>query len=60
MKLLEKAIYATLLFLGIYTLLSITLRVFAWTSIYASHLIGGIVGTVAGVLFFMYLLIKKH
>ena len=60
MKLLEKAIYATILFLGIYTLLSITLRVFAWTSIYTSHLIGGIASTVAGVLFFMYLLIKKH
>jgi hypothetical protein len=60
MKLLEKAIYATILFLGVYTLLSITLRVFAWTSIYVSHLIGGVVSTVVGVLFFMYLLIKKH
>ena len=60
MKLLEKAIYATILFLGVYTLLSITLRVFAWTSIYVSHLIGGVVSKVVGVLFFMYLLIKKH
>ena len=60
MKLLEKAIYATILFLGVYTLLSITLRVFAWTSIYVSHLIGGVVSTVVGVLFFMYLLINKH
>ena len=60
MKLLEKAIYATILFLGVYTLLSITLRVFAWTSIYVSHLIGGVVSTVVGVLFFMYLLINKQ
>lgn len=59
MKLLEKAIYTGLLFLGVYTLLSITLRVFSWTSDYASHLIGGVVATVAGVLLFMYLLIKK-
>jgi len=60
MKLLEKAIYSTILFLVVYSLLSITLRVFAWTSIYTSHLIGGVVATVAGVLFFMYLLIKKQ
>ena len=60
MKLLEKAIYATIMFLGVYTLLSITLRVFAWTSIYVSHLIGGVVSTIVGVLFFMYLLIKKN
>ena len=60
MKLLEKAIYATILFLVIYTLLSIALRVFAWTSIYTSHLIGGVASTVIAVLFFMYLLIKKQ
>lgn len=60
MKLLEKAIYTIILFLGIYTVLSITLRVFAWTSVYTSHLIGGVVSTVIGVIFFMYLLIKKQ
>ena len=37
MKLLEKVIYGTILFLAVYTLLSITLRAFAWTSIYVSH-----------------------
>ncbi len=60
MKLLEKAVYSTILFLAVYTLLSITLRVFAWTSIYVSHLIGGVASTIIGVLFFMYLLIKKQ
>ena len=60
MKLLEKAIYTIILFLGIYTVLSITLRVFDWTSVYTSHLIGGVVSTVIGVIFFMYLLIKKQ
>lgn len=60
MKLLEKAIYGTILFLAVYTLLSITLRAFAWTSVYVSHLIGGVVSTVVAVLFFMYLLIKKQ
>jgi len=60
MKLLEKAAYSGLLFLVVYTLLSITLRVFAWTSVYTSHLVGGVVATIAGVVFFMYLLIKKH
>ena len=60
MKLLEKAIYATILFLVVYTLLSITLRVFAWTSVYTSHLVGGGVATVLAVAFFMFLLIKKR
>lgn len=60
MKLLEKVVYSTILFLAVYTLLSITLRVFAWTSIYVSHLIGGVGSTIIGVLFFMYLLIKKQ
>lgn len=60
MKLLEKVIYSTVLFLGVYTLLSIMLRVFSWTSVYTSHLIGGGVATVAAVVFFMYLLVKKQ
>ena len=60
MKLLEKVTYSTILFLAVYTLLSIALRAFSFTSIYVSHLIGGVASTLAGVLFFMYLLIKKQ
>ena len=60
MKLREKVIYSTILFLAVYTLLSIALRAFAFTTIYVSHLIGGVASTLIGVLFFMYLLIKKQ
>lgn len=59
MKLLEKLIYSGILFLIIYVVVSLTLRLFEFTTIYISHMIGGIGATVAGVLLFMYLLIKK-
>lgn len=59
MKLLEKLMYSTILFLFIYTVISLTLRLFETTSIYNSHLIGGVIATVVGILFFMYLLVKK-
>ena len=59
MKLLEKLMYSTILFLFIYTIISLTLRLFEFTTIYNSHLIGGVIATVAGILFFMYLLVRK-
>lgn len=60
MKLLENLIYSTIIFLAIYTLVSIALRSFEITSIYNAHLIGGVVGTVAGITMFMFFLIKKR
>ena len=60
MKLLESVIYSTILFLAVYTLISLALRLFEVTTTFNSHLIGGIISTVAGIGLFMYLLIKKH
>lgn len=59
MKLLEKLIYSGVLFLIVYVIVSLTLRLFGFTTVYVSHMIGGIGATVAGVMLFMYLLIKK-
>lgn len=59
MKLLEKFIYSGVLFLIVYVVVSLTLRLFEFTSDYISHMVGGIGATVLGVLLFMYLLIKK-
>ena len=59
MKLLEKLMYSSILFLFVYTVISLTLRLFEFTTIYNSHLIGGVLATVVGILFFMYLLVRK-
>ena len=59
MKLLEKLIYSGIVFLVIYVIISVALRVFELTTIYNSHMIGGIIATVLGVIVFMYLLLKK-
>ena len=60
MRLLENLVYSTIAFLAIYTVISLTLRLFELTSIYNAHLIGGILATAAGIALFMYLLIKRH
>lgn len=59
MKLLEKFIYSAILFLTLYTVISIGLRLFELTNVFNSHLIGGVIATVFGLLLFMFLLIKK-
>lgn len=59
MSLLEKFIYTVVVFLGVYVILSLTLRLFEITSSYNSHMIGGVVGGVMSIGLFMYLLIKK-
>jgi hypothetical protein len=59
MKLIEKLIYSGVLFLIVYVVVSLTLRLFEFTSVYVSHMVGGIGATVAGVLLFMYLLMRK-
>lgn len=59
MKLLEKLVISTLLFLIIYAFISIGLRMLNLTSVYTSHMIGGVVATVAGIGILMYLILKK-
>lgn len=59
MKLLENLIYSSILFLALYVVISIALRMFELTTIFNSHLIGGVVATIAAVVLFLYLLIKK-
>ena len=59
MKLLEKVIYSGVLFLFLYLVISLGLRFFEITTVYMSHLIGGIVASVAGIGLFMFLLIVK-
>lgn len=59
MKLLEKTIYSVILFLVVYVVISVGLRVFEVTSVYNSHMYGGVIATVLGMLLFSYLLIKK-
>ncbi len=60
MKLLEKVLYSGILFLFVYVVLSLGLRLFSITSDYNSHMIGGIAATVLAMLLFMYLLMKRQ
>lgn len=59
MGIIEKFIYAALVFVGSYVVLWLTLDLFEITSGFNAHLIGGIVATVLSVALFMYLLIVK-
>ena len=59
MKLFEKLIYTGVVFLASYVVISLGLRLFSITSVYDSHMYGGIIATILGMLTFMYLLIKK-
>jgi len=59
MKLLEKLGISGGVFLILYAFISIGLRMLELTSVYTSHMIGGLVATVAGIGFLMYLLLMK-
>ena len=59
MKLLEKTIYASIIFIVTYIILSLILRLFEFTEAYTSHMIGGIAATFLGVGAFMWMLIYK-
>lgn len=58
-KLLNSTLWGLITFLIIYILLSVGFRTFEITSIYNSHMIAGIIGTILGVLVFFILLLKK-
>lgn len=59
MNFLEKIIYSCIVFIGTYAIISVGLRVSNITSIYTSHMIGGVVSTILGMGTLLYLLIKK-
>lgn len=59
MKLVEKLLYSSILFVFIYVVVSMGLRMFDITETYQSHMIGGMAATVLGMLLFMFLLINK-
>lgn len=60
MKIFEKLLYSSIIFLFVYVVVSIGLRIFEATSVYNSHLIGGVLATLLGIVTFMYLLVKKN
>lgn len=57
---MEKFIYSGILFIFVYIVISMALRLFVITSTYNSHLIGGVLATIAGIGLFMYLLVKGN
>ncbi len=59
MSLLEKFIVSFMVFLALYIVISLSLRLFEITTAYYSHMIGGIVAIIVGMLVFMYLLVAK-
>ena len=59
MKFIEKIIYPLILFIAIYVVVSLGLRLFQITDSYTSHMVGGVAATVLGVLLFMFLILKK-
>lgn len=60
MKLLEKTLYSGVVFLALYVVISMGLRMFNVTTSYMSHLIGGTIAIVASLILFTLLLIKKQ
>lgn len=59
MKLMENLIYSSIVFIFVYVIISLALRLFELTSVYNSHMIGGVVATLASMGLFMYFLINK-
>mgnify|MGYP006883070337 CR=1 FL=1 len=59
MKLMENFIYSSITFLVLYVVISVGLRLFDATSVYTSHLVGGIVATVVGMGMFILILVKN-
>lgn len=59
MKILEKMAISSMVFLILYAFISIGSRILELTTVYLSHMYGGIIATVVSISLFMYLLIKK-
>ena len=59
MKLIERFIYALIVFLALYALVAVGMRVFDVTDTFYAHVTAGIVATITGVFVFIIILIKK-
>lgn len=59
MKVLEKLGVSLIVFLLIYAFVSIGLRMLGLTTVYVSHMAGGILATIVGVVLLMVLMIKE-
>jgi hypothetical protein len=59
MKLGESTIYSIIVFIIVYVLLAVGLRVFDVTTLYNAHMIAGLSATIIGVLLFLFFLLKK-
>ena len=59
MKILEKLALSAIVFLLLYTFISAGSRMLELTTVYLSHMYGGIIATVVSVALLMYLLLKK-
>jgi hypothetical protein len=57
---LEKSIYSLIIFIASYAIISLGLRVFEITSVYNSHMIGGVVATIFAVGAFLYFILKNR
>lgn len=59
MKILEKIAISFVVFLLLYSFISIGSRMLELTTVYLSHMYGGIIATIVSVFILMYLLLKK-
>lgn len=59
MKIIEKMIISFITFLIVYAFISIGLRMLELTSVYAAHMLGGVIGTVVGIGLLMYFIFKN-
>lgn len=59
MKILEKFIISSIAFLIVYAFISIGSRILELTTVYLSHMYGGIIATIVSIALLMYLLLKK-
>ena len=60
MKLIEATIWSSVIFISLYALLSVSLRILELTETYYAHVAAGIVSTVLSVGTFIFLIKKKR
>ena len=59
MKILEKLAISFIAFILLYGFISVGSRMLELTTIYLSHMYGGIIATIVSIALLMYLLLKK-
>lgn len=60
MKLIEATVWSVIMFISIYVLLSVSLRILELTETYYAHVAAGIVATVFSVFTFIFFIKKKR